>query len=743
MKIRNQIKESINDSEITQGYEDIKQEYKEHKKEVHKILIGNAIVSIFLSGFIVQWVQVILSYKEAIYLSQIIGQWGKYGKILSVILFTACCLLEFRLYRATRKDYTTDRERNYDISKKGTYGVAHWQTEKEREECFSRTKDINETTDDILGCDEKGYIYSLRSDLVGINKNKVIFGSAGSGKSAAIIENQIAQNIRRGVSMIVTDSKGDLYARTCHMAKENGYIVRVLNLKAKELKNSDACHFLKGITLEDDSKAQTMANAIIENTGDGHMDYFAINEMNLLKALILYTGTNEDLIKNNRNTLAEVYNMCTKDLSALNTIFGLLDEDNPARISYNIFANCEPKVAGQILNGMAVRLQLLNNKYVKHIVSHDEIDLTLPMQKKCIYYVVISDTDTSYKFIATLFFTMLFIELCDYSDSLTKEEKKEQLAVDFVLDEYANTGAIPDMDVKVSTFRSRKITATFVLQSKSQLDAMYEKGKGDTILGNITTHILLKAGNEGTAKYFSTLCGVQTIRVKNRRYDEGAADIIHSHEAYGQTEGIGKRELLMVDEALHLSPDDMIVCVLGFQPIKLKKYIASLHHPMYQNITEMKANQHIPEWRREEYEKECAAKKRRITEPSTEKPKTEQKNKNEKLQKVITSSAKKIETAGRSETKEEAAKKTEQYQERLIQMQMKRNATAENKFTQKNMEKSEAESDDNWLPFGEPERLEAKAPKKDIVNTEARQLSFVIQKNTGKIQLSEYKEDVN
>lgn len=611
---------------ITQGFMDFIYDVKENKAAYKSSLITAPFVGITISSWLCQYVRMIFKKQEKIYISHLLTAWfNTPGIIIAIILAILFLMIAYRFHKITQKDYYTDREGNFDISKKGVYGSAHWQTESEREKCFYRSKDIEELAGDILGIDDKGLLYTLRDDLVGINRNKCIFGTPGSGKSAAIIENDIIQTIRRGESAIVTDSKGDLYRKTSQIARENGYVVKVLNLKSNELKNSDAFHLLKYLENGDTSVAEMLANCIIENTGSGHMDYWEKNELNGYKALLLYISTNKALKAAGRNTLAEMYNICTQNTpQQLAVMFNSLPREHPAKQAFNIYANCDPKVQGQILNGMGIKLSFLTDYNAQQIVSHDEIDLIAPMKKKCLYFVVIPDTNKTYNVIANLFFNMMLIKQCEYSDSLSSAMRDKQIFVNYILDEFKATGAINNFDGTITTVRSRKIGITTVLQTLGQLQDMYPGMAYDTILGSMTTKILLRAGDEATSKYFQMICGTQTRRTKAGRYNESLTDIMHVHGGEMVTEGLVAADLLTVDNAQKLDANELIVCILGFEPVKLKKYL-SKYNPYLQEWTERIPGRHKPLWRKKQEDAIAAKEQARVADAhAIEQAKSEQ-----------------------------------------------------------------------------------------------------------------------
>ena len=593
--------DSPEQGKVSYGIQTLFNGFRENKSRVYGTLIVGIIAGIMISSWLCMTFQKIIGKREKITFGGMFTEWfNVIGILLAIFIAFIICAATYRFAKINKKQFYYDPETNALVSTVDHGGKAHWQTEKERHECFNMSTDIDDILGDILGIDEKGRLYSLRDDLVGINRNKCIFGTPGSGKSVAIIENDILQCMRRGESAIITDSKGDLYRKLSQKARDAGYIVKVLNLKPNELKNSDAFHLLKYLEDGDTSVAEMLAKCIIENTTDPRQvgDYWALNEMNGYKALLLYISTNEALKKANRNTLAEMYNICTSNTPAqLAALFSGLPKTHPARQAFNIYANCEPKVQGQILNGMGIKLSFLTDFNAQQVVSHDEIDLILPMIRPCMYFVVIPDTNKTYNVIANLFFNMMLIKQCEYSDSLTDLEKKKQLYVNYILDEFKATGAINNFDGTITTIRSRKIAISIVLQTLGQLQDMYPGMAYDTILGSMTTKLLLRAGDEATSKYFQMIIGKQTRLTKNSRYSDTMAEAIHTHNLETVTEALAAVDLLPVDEAQKMDADHLVICILGFQPVKLLKFLSS-QNPYLQEWDETVPARHKPKWRK-------------------------------------------------------------------------------------------------------------------------------------------------
>ena len=102
----------------------------------------------------------------------------------------------------------------------------------------------------------------------------------------------------------------------------------------------------------------------------------------------------------------------------------------------------------------------------------DEMELDTIGDRKTALFVIISDTDDTFNFVVSILYTQLFNLLCDKAD----DEYGGRLPVHVrcLLDEFANIGQIPKFEKLIATIRSREISASIILQSQSQLKAIYK-----------------------------------------------------------------------------------------------------------------------------------------------------------------------------------------------------------------------------------------------------------------------------
>ena len=157
-------------------------------------------------------------------------------------------------------------------------------------------------------------------------------------------------------------------------------------------------------------------------------------------------------------------------------------------------------------------------------MSYDELELDLMGDRKTAMFVIISDTDDTFNFVVSIMYTQLFNLLCDRADD--KYNGRLPIHVRCLLDEFANIGQIPKFEKLIATIRSREISASIILQSQSQLKAIY-KDSADTIVGNCDTTLFLGGKEATTLKEMSEMLGKETIDMFNTTDTRG------SNRSYG------------------------------------------------------------------------------------------------------------------------------------------------------------------------------------------------------------------
>lgn len=460
--------------------------------------------------------------------------------------------------------------RGFTLSKDGTYGTASWMDDKEMKEVLE-VKSLSQADGIILG-ERKGSAVCLPIDTR-LNRHIAVFGASGTMKSRGVIRPALFNIIKRGESAIITDSKAELYADTAELFRKNGYEVKVFNLVNPQHGDSWNCMSdLGGDTL----LAQVLTNVIIGNTSEGKGDHFWDNgEGNLLKALILYVDLDRSRSPESKN-LASVYQMLVQNSERqLTALFEKLPLDHPARAPYNLFAQASDTVRAGIVLGLGTRLQVLQNEAVRRIISRSEIDLTAPGRRKCAYFVILSDQDTTMAFLSSLFFSFLFIKLVRYADSTP--EMRCAVPVNLILDEFNNIGKLggaadgSDFTRTLSVIRSRRIYVMLAVQSLGQLQNRYPNNLWSEIIGNTDIQLMLGCTDDVSAEYFSARSGDMSIQINSTMTVRQTIAVAQVIPQYRQTQGQGKRRLLTPDEVLRLPNEELLVIIRGHNLLKLNK----------------------------------------------------------------------------------------------------------------------------------------------------------------------------
>jgi len=526
--------------------------------------------------------------------------YGGYGVLICIGIFII--FLVFILHLGYNDSGEYDRERNFIYSEKGTYGTSGWMSRKEARETFDLTTDLAENHGVILGILD-GKTVCLPNETR-LNRNMAVFGSSGSMKTRSFCLNRILQGIAAGESLIINDPKGELYEKTSSYAKVSGCTVKIFNLVSPA--HSDSWQCLQEIG-GDELMAQLFAEIIIKNSNDGNKGdrFFDSGEKNLLKALCLYVDM---VYPEEQRNIGQVYQLMTNPVPVLTSLFEVLPNTHPARIAYSFFKNSPANVQADLISGLGTRLQILQSAQMQKITSYHEIDLELPGKEQCIYYLVTSDQDSTYDFLASLFLSFTFIRLVRYADTAC-EGGKLPVPVHVLGEELLACGTIPDLAKKSSVIRSRNVSLSCVFQNLGGLQNRYPQNQWQEILGNCDVQLFLGCTDQLTAEYISARTGIASVTVNSRSKHRGTWQISNYTPDYRETSGVGKRPVLTPDEVLRLPIQEALVIARGQKVLRVEK-MDYTKHPDFFKLSDSKASGHVPEWKKAEDEKvETSAKK--------------------------------------------------------------------------------------------------------------------------------------
>jgi len=459
------------------------------------------------------------------------------------------------------------------------YGSARWGNRKDIEPYVDPKPDKNI----ILTATESLTLNGKPKDpKFARNKNVLVVGGSGSGKTRFWLKPNLMQ---LHSSYCVTDPKGTILIECGKLLKRNKYEIKVLNT----IDFSKSMHYNPFNYIRSEKDILKFTTALIANTkGDdtkGGEDFWVKAETLLYCALIgviHYFAPDEE---KNMNSLVEMINAMEiheEDESyknAIDYVFEEIEHGNEeegmlpqpqhfAVRQYKKYKLAAGKTAKSILISCGARLAPFDISELREIMSYDEMALDTIGDRKTALFIIISDTDDTFNFIAALMYSQLFNILCDKADN--EYDGRLPVHVRFLLDEFANIGQIPKFDKLIATIRSREMSACVVLQTQSQLKSIY-KDNAETIIGNMDARLFLGGSEKTTLKDLSESLGKETIDIMNASVTKG------NSPSFGQNyQKLGK-DLMSVDELSVMDGSKCILQLRGGRPFFSDKFDITKH----------------------------------------------------------------------------------------------------------------------------------------------------------------------
>ena len=406
------------------------------------------------------------------------------------------------------------------------------------------------------------------------NKNILVVGGSGSGKTRFFLKPNLMQ---MHSSYVVTDPKGTVLVECGKMLEKNGYDIKVLNT----INFKKSMHYNPFAYLRSEKDILKLVQTIIANTkGEGEKageDFWVKAERLYYTALIGYLYYEAPEEEQNFETLlafidaSEVREEDENFKNAVDYIFDALEKEKPNHFAvkqYRKYKLAAGKTAKSILISCGARLAPFDIEELKNLMEYDEMGLDTIGDKKTALFIIISDTDDTFNFVVAMMYTQLFNLLCDKADDVYGG--RLPVHVRCLLDEFSNIGQIPKFEKLIATIRSREISASIILQAKSQLKAIY-KDNADTISGNCDSELFL-GGKEGTTiKELSENLGKETIDLYN------TSETRSNQKSFGLNyQKLGK-ELMSRDELKVMDGGKCILEIRGARPFYSDKFDITKH----------------------------------------------------------------------------------------------------------------------------------------------------------------------
>ncbi|MGG4456895.1 type IV secretory system conjugative DNA transfer family protein [Brevibacillus porteri] len=455
----------------------------------------------------------------------------------------------------------------------GEHGTSRWQTEDELD--ASTTVWLSED-DPIEEPETTGLVVGMKHILVRGKKrmkiwqitrdgHNLIIGATRSGKSRRMVMPSIWSIAKKGESMILSDPKGELYARSHKYLREHGYEVVMLDFRYP--KRGNYWNLMEPVNraIEEEDYARAaeaawdVAHTIVhqkEHSGD---PIWANGQESIIAALMLLIAT--EAPKKSQKHLATLYTILAEmgetiqlpngmEYNALLTYLKELPMGHIARTTLATARVSPEKMRSSFLGGATVDLRLFADPAIAKMTSKQDHDLAGPGKRPTAVFMIIPDEKSTRHVLATLYISQTYEALVQLAN---ENNGRCPVRVHYLLDEFGNLPPISDFGTKITVSAGRGILFNLIVQDLGQIKKKY-KNEDTTIIGNCQTWIYLLTRDQDTAEKLSKMTGKYTIATQSHSANVQTRDI-----STGYSSGLTGRPLLMADEIMRFPEDKALV----------------------------------------------------------------------------------------------------------------------------------------------------------------------------------------
>lgn len=446
----------------------------------------------------------------------------------------------------------------------GQHGTSRWQTEKETDQTTTVWK-TNETLNIggvVLGMEQQNKCHKVWLDTE--DTHTLVIGTTRSGKTRTMIFPTIWTLAHAGESMVLSDPKGELYARTSEFLKKQGYKVILLDFRNPRRGNkwNPMNQIVKAIEEGDQSLAAELAwdiaNMISPHSGKGER-IWTDGQQSVLAALILGVAMEAD--SKEQKHLTSVYHtlieygktVITEDgmqIIPLNLFFESLPQGHIAKSAFGTAQLAPSRTRGSFFTGVSSELKLFADPSISYLTSQQDHIIENIGKEKTAVFLVIPDEKSTRHILASLYISQCYTSLVQVA---TENNDRLPVRTHFLLDEFGNLPAISEFDKKITVSAGRGIRYTLIVQDFQQLKKLYNEN-ASTITGNCHTWLYLLTTDDVTAEKISKKTGKYTVETES--YSSTVLDRGHSR---GFSGGITGRPLLTADEVLRFPKNHSLV----------------------------------------------------------------------------------------------------------------------------------------------------------------------------------------
>lgn len=389
-------------------------------------------------------------------------------------------------------------------------------------------------------------------------KHLLLVAPTGTGKTTSyIIPNVLKLNAG---SAVVTDPSGEIFIKTSRFLMSKGFHVKVINVT--DLNNSLRFNPLHRANTPSEIKKISeilIDSAFPESRGD---QFWNDGAKSIINVLIRCLKNGPEKSQNLRN-VRSLLNNFGFDGSPLNDFVARSTENDPITFEeFKGFISQDEKVISGMLSTAKTALGKFSDPEICLLTDSESLNFETLRKEKTILYLIVPEHEVKYYgFFLSLLYTQLF-SFCMLNEV---KEGEKYLPIFFLLDEFGNTGAIPNFSSLITTLRKRKVSVSIVLQDLEQLVNIYGKSDSSTIInGGCASRLYFPGLSLSTCEELERILGKATLR-----YMEASTHKIgeESDSARDVTTG---RSLMTSDEIRTMNNNQGIFISGNLRPVKLK-----------------------------------------------------------------------------------------------------------------------------------------------------------------------------
>lgn len=351
-------------------------------------------------------------------------------------------------------------------------------------------------------------VYSMDCKKTQINNNLLVVGTTGCGKTMSVTEPNLLAT--KNASIVTTFAKRRLVDAYIGLFKERGYETIDINFANPEASAAgyDPMDYVRGY-----NDVSYLAHAIVmadqrkeSSHADPYWDEVAISLLSALIGCVYMVKKNPSML----DVLNLFYDMeMERDgegiMTAIDVLFEMLEKKRPHSFAgrmWKAFHACPYRTASCVVSSLSAALDMtFSGELCEVMKKRKKLSFQEISERRTAVFITTSPVNSSLNTFINIFYSQMFKELFDYGERQASGRLK--IPVRIICDDFACGASIPGFQEYISICREKNISVTALLQSESQLYAIYGEYAATTIINNMDTYLYLGGNDIRTARNVS------------------------------------------------------------------------------------------------------------------------------------------------------------------------------------------------------------------------------------------------